>query len=409
MRTNQTFSISFFVRKKKSDPSFGLLYVRVTINGQSIEISLKRDIPIENWNKSSSRYRGNSEQARTVNLFIERTSAKLYACYDQLNQEGQMITVHNLKARFLGTDQKHKSLLELVEYHNTTMVSVLAPGTLKNYRGTRKYLEQFLKANKKTTDIYLKQVDYKFTIDFEAFLRKKDKLHNNGVMKHMERLKKMMNLAMDLEWIEKNPSQRFKLHFNSVDVVHLNKEELLKIEESKFERSCLELTKDIFVFACYTGLAYADVRSLTPDHIRIGIDGGKWIYTKRQKTKTAVRIPLLKMAKEVLKIYENDPRVLNKGCLLPIYSNQKTNEYLKEIATALEINKKLSFHTARHTFATTVTLSNGVPIETVSKLLGHHKISTTQIYARVIDSKISSDIDKLRTALEQKDQQQKSI
>lgn len=409
MRTNQTFSISFFIRKKKSSTEDGLVYVRITVNGQSAEISLKRNIPIEKWNKSASRCRGTSAEARSTNLLIDKTQAKLFKSYDDLNDEEQFITIHNLKARFLGTDQKHKTLLELVEYHNTQMVDVLAPGTLKNYHTTKNYLKVFLLEIRKTSDIFLKQIDYKFTIDFEAFLRKQDKLHNNGVMKHMERFKKMMNLAMDLEWIEKNPSQRFKLRFDSVDVVHLNKEELQQIEETDFEKPSLELVKDIFIFSCYTGLAYADVYGLTGDHIQIGIDGGKWIYTRREKTKTPVRIPLLEKAQVILEKYKNHPKAASRGSLLPIYSNQKANQYLKDIAKELKINKKLSFHTARHTFATTVTLLNGVPIETVSKLLGHNKIATTQIYARVIDSKISSDMDKLRHALNNIEEQRKSM
>src|SRR5699024_8621324 len=138
------------------------------------------------------------------------------------------------------------TLLELVEYHNTQMVDVLAPGTLKNYSTTENYLKVFLPEQRKTSDVFLKQIDYKFIIDFEAFLRKQDKLHNNGVMKHMERFKKMMNLAHDLEWIEKNPAIRFKLRFDTVDVVHLNRDELEAIEEATFERPCLQRTKDIF-------------------------------------------------------------------------------------------------------------------------------------------------------------------
>lgn len=409
MRTNQTFSISFFARKKKTDPASGLIYTRITINGQSVEISLKRSILLEKWNKASGRCRGTSAEAISINLLIDKTQAKLYKCYDELNGEEQFITIHNLKARFLGTDQKHKTLLELVEYHNTQMVDILAPGTLKNYHTTKNHLTVFLLEIKKTTDVFLKQINYKFTIDFEAFLRKQDNLHNNGVMKHMERFKKMMRLAHDLEWIEKNPALRFKLHFDSVDVVHLNKEELQEIEEAEFDRTCLQVNKDIFVFACYTGLAYADVYALTKDHIRIGIDGKKWIYTKRQKTKTSVRVPLLKKAQQILKKYDEHPKTITTDRLLPVYCNQKTNEYLKTIAKKLKINKKLSFHTARHTFATTVTLVNGVPIETVSKLLGHHKIATTQIYARVIDSKISSDMDKLRTMLEPTKHQERQV
>ena len=218
-------------------------------------------------------------------------------------------------------------------------------------------------------------------------------------MKHMERFKKLMRLAEDLDWIEKNPTKRFKLRFDRVDMVYLNKAELEKIKNEELEKPVLTVNRDIFVFACYTGLAYADAKALKKNNLQIGVDGKKWIYTRRSKTNTPVRIPLLKGAERILQKYRTHPKINGTEKLLPVYSNQKTNQYLKEIAKKLKIRKQLSFHTARHTFATTVTLANGVPIETVSKLLGHTKLSTTQIYARVIDSKIASDIRKIRNIL----------
>ncbi|MBZ9620711.1 site-specific integrase [Psychroflexus lacisalsi] len=165
------------------------------------------------------------------------------------------------------------------------------------------------------------------------------------------------------------------------------------------KRSTHETNRDFFVFSCYTGLPYGDVKELKKKHIQIGMDGKKWIHTRRMKTNTALRIPLLEEAERIIEKYRNHPKVCYNDILLPVYSNQKTNQYLREITKILKINKKLSFHAARHTLATTVTLANGVPIETVSKLLSHTKLSTTQIYARVIDSKISNDMDILRSKL----------
>lgn len=399
MRTNQTFSISFFIRKKKKQPELALLYVRITVNGKSLELSLKRTIAVNKWNLAANKMQGSSAEARLINNKIDQTKSLLHKAYDNLQKEDKIITAQLLKARFLGTDQQHKTLSELLDYHNIQMADVLSRGTLKNYFTTAKYLKRFLSENRKTTEVYLKQINYRFTLDFEGFLRKQPKLHNNGVMKHMERLKKLMRLAEDLEWINKNPTKRFKLHFDSVDVVYLTRLELSRIQELELEKPGLQLTRDIFMFACFTGLAYADVKNLEQDHIQLGIDGNKWIYPRRKKTNTAVRIPLLDEAEVVLKKYHDHPKLTDSGKLLPIFSNQKTNQYLKEVAKKINTKKKLSFHTARHTFATSVTLANGVPIETVSKLLGHHKISTTQIYARVIDTKISSDIDTLREKL----------
>ena len=399
MRTSQTFSISFFIRKKKKQPDLALLYARVTVNSKSLEISLKRTVPVQKWNQSAGKLQGTGFESQQINRKIESTRAALYRGYDSLAKHDQIITAQLIKARFLGTDQQHQTLINLLDYHNQKMTSVLKYGTMKNYTTTENYLKEFLKTHYHTSDLYLKQIDYRFTLGFESYLQSRPGLQNNGTMKHMERFKKLMRLAEHLNWIEKNPTKRFKLRFDQVDMVYLSKPELEKIKNQEFEKAVLNTNRDIFVFACYTGLAYADVKALRKEHLQVGIDDKKWIYTRRSKTNTAVRIPLLKEAEQILNNYQDHPRINGTGKLLPVYSNQKTNQYLKEIAEEVKIRKKLSFHTARHTFATTVTLANGVPIETVSKLLGHHKISTTQLYARVIDSKISNDIDNLRAKL----------
>ena len=208
-------------------------------------------------------------------------------------------------------------------------------------------------------------------------------------MKHLERFKKLTNLAIKLGWMEKNPFRDYKMKFDKFDRAYLNQRELKYIEETRFSRATLETTKDIFLFACYTGLSYIDVKNLSPENLIKGINGKDWIYCRQEKSQTPMKIPLLEKAQEILQKYRNPVSEF----LLPVYSNQKTNNYLKEIASQCKIPKKLSFHVARHTFATTITLSNGVPIETVSKLLGHSKLSTTQIYARVVDQKIGEDMD----------------
>ena len=202
-------------------------------------------------------------------------------------------------------------------------------------------------------------------------------------------------MATDLEWIEKNPFARYKLRFKKYKRAFLSKSELQTLEFGILKQENHIKTRDIFVFACYTGLSYMDVKLLDKDNIVKGIDGDYWIFTKRVKTDEPVKIPILDKAQEIINKYKGTL----PDRLLPVYSNQKVNTYLKEIALELEIAKQLTFHSARHTFATTVTLSNGVPIETVSKLLGHTKLSTTQIYARVIEQKVSSDIRNLKDKL----------
>ncbi|MDT0688324.1 site-specific integrase [Salegentibacter sp. F188] len=267
MRTSQTFSISFFVRKKKEQSDLALLYTRITVNGKSLEISLKRTIPLDKWNQPANKLKGNSIESRQMNKKIDETRTLLYEAYDRLVKEDQVVTAQGVKVRYLKSDEQHLTLIYLISYHKEKMEKVLKYGTMKNYNTTETYLKEYLKKRLKVPDIYLKQINYQFTLGFENFLRALPKLHNNGVMKHMERFKKLMRLAEDLDWIEKNPTKRFKLHFDQVDMVYLSKPELDKIKNEIFENAVLSINRDIFVFACYTGLAYADVKALNKRHL----------------------------------------------------------------------------------------------------------------------------------------------
>src|SRR5690606_9065714 len=199
-----------------------------------------------------------------------------------------------------------------------------------------------------------------------------------------------------LEWIPRDPFEKYQLKFHRVDREYLEEDELEAIENKEFKIIRLQWIRDLFVFSCYTGLAYVDTMNLTPDNISIDVEGEYWIITTRQKTGLPLRILILPKALEIIEKYRSHPRALEKGTLFPVISNQKLNSYLNEIADLCEIKKNLTFHLARHTFATTVTLCNGVPLETVSKMLGHSKITTTQIYARVVERKVSDDMRTLR-------------
>ena len=225
---------------------------------------------------------------------------------------------------------------------------------------------------------------------------------NNGAMKHMERLKKMSRLAVKLEWLEKDPFINFKLRLEKTERQFLTERELQLIEETTFNIPSTQRIKDLFIFACYTGLSFIDVSELKMDHLVKGMDGNDWLYTKRTKTDEPLKIPLLPKAKEIIDKYKSKASLLENGRLLPIYSNQMINRTLRDIAIACGIRKKITFHVARHTFATAITLSNGVPIETVSKLLGHTKLSTTQIYARVVEKKVGEDMQNLMATMKLK-------
>ncbi len=360
------------------------------------------------WDEIRGRVIGFSQKARILNSYLDEVYVQIMDAHKRLMGEGKVITAQAIKARFLGQDDQNKTLKELICYHNTSQVLVPKPGTMKNYYSTERYLHKFLENKLNLSDIFLKQLNYRFITDFEQYLRtyqpKKARktCSNNGIMKHLERLMKMVNLAVKPEWLEKDPFRNYKLNFHKTERSYLTERELRLIEETTFRGAGYEKVKDVFLFSCYTGLSYIDVKELKSHQLVLGIDGNLWIHTKREKTNETIKIPLLPKAKMILEKYKSGLQkdVLEK--VLPVFSNQKTNSYLKVITKACGIHKHVTFHTARHTFATTITLSNGVPIETVSKMLGHTKLTTTQIYARVLERKVGEDMQNLITKMETK-------
>ena len=246
------------------------------------------------------------------------------------------------------------------------------------------------------TDINIDKIDHAFITDYEFYLRTVRKCANNTAVKYIKNFNKIIKLCIANDWLDKNPFANYKSKVKEVERVYLSEGEIQNIINKDFKNERLSLVRDIFLFSCFTGLAYIDVKNLTRSHISIGIDGDKWIFTHRQKTETASKIPILSVTQMIIDKYENHPQSVNEEKLLPILSNQKMNAYLKEIAAVCEIEKELTFHIARHTFATTITLTNGVPIESVSKMLGHKNLRTTQHYAKVLDKKVSEDMKILR-------------
>lgn len=407
METTNTFSVLFWVKNQKGAKE-GIIYARITVNHKRVLVSLKRKISLELWDSKRKRVKGNSIDAKQLNQYLDLAQSRFYQCYQELTLKGKKVTAKLVKALFLGDDENSKTLQELIRYHSRKIESTLASGTIRNFGITEGYVDKFLIKEYNTSDVYLRELDYKFLCDFENFLlefypkKHPRSMSHNTVMKHIQRLRKMVTMAYHLEWLDKDPFRRWKTTFEKKEREFLSPNELSNLETYEFPLERLDRIRDLFVFSCYTGISYIDIMGLTLDNITMGIDGNNWIVTKRQKTKTPIKIPLLDPALELIKKYANHPVTQITGSLLPIITNEKLNVYLKEVAILCGIKKNLTFHMARHTFATTVTLSNGVPIETVSKLLGHTKIATTQIYARVLENKVSKDMNTLREILKKK-------
>ena len=407
MRNSNTFGLHFVLRPAQKGTH--AIYVRIVVNGTRCELGLKQAIEKKNWNIAKGAARPNNSALKQLNNYLEEVRAKIVSHYQQFDLAGDYITAEKLKNSYLGktADGEEKMTLNgLVVRHNEMMEKVLEPGTMKNYRSTAIYLKNFMMLKYDAGDIKLSDLNYQFISSFESYIRNNplkagDPCTNNGTMKHLERLKKMVTWAYTNEWIEKDPFIAYKLRFKRHEMEFLDKDELARIEGRDLADPMLRRVRDLFIFSCYTGLAYIDLTMLKPANIIVAGDGMQWIKTSRKKTEIPVNVPLLRPAVAIMEKFRVDENAKKWGTLFPKVSNQEMNRSLKLIGEICEIKKRLTFHLARHTFATTVTLLNGVPIETISKLLGHTKLATTMIYAHVMQSKIGMDMNLLQGRLDQ--------
>jgi len=398
---NSKVTLHFYAKSTKANGN-GLLpiYVRLTIDGKRFEYSTKKFIEPSKWSTELSKMKGNSEEARSINNLLDFTRNRINEIQFELLKDGVSLNIDEFKNRLLGIKERERLLIPIFTEHNRKIKELVgseyAPGTLERYETSLKHTKDFLQWKFRVSDIDIEKIDHAFITEYEFYLRTERKCANNTAVKYIKNFHKIINICLANGWLTKDPFANYKAKVKEVIREFLTEQEIQSLMEKEFVSERLELVRDIFVFSCFTGLAYIDVKQLTPDNIVLGIDGDKWINKNRQKTDTNSKIPLLPTAQYIMDKYENHPVCKNKGNLLPILSNQKMNAYLKEIATVCGIYKELTFHIARHTFATTVTLSNGVPIETVSKMLGHTNLKTTQHYAKILDKKISEDMQVLK-------------
>ena len=395
------FSILFFPKgdslNKDGKTS---IYLRITVNGKRCEISIKRKIDPTKWNSISGKLNGNSEEAYQLNKYMNSISAKLYKIQEKFVIEDKPFTALMIKNKFLNKEDTRKTILQIFSEHNNQIKKLVSKsyssGCYNRYVRTSKHLHSYIQKEYNMNDIFVQEVDLKFINGFEYYLKNKDIGNQNTITKYLTNLKKIIRIAYANDWISKDPFFHWKAKWEIVERDFLSEIDIQKMIKKEINIPRLDLVKDIFIFCCYTGLAYVDVKKLSNNNIIIGIDGERWIKTKRTKTNTRSNIPILPTAEAILNKYKEHHDIIDNERVLPVLSNQKMNAYLKEIADLCGINKNLTFHLARHTFATTVTLTNGVPIESVSKMLGHKSLKTTQHYAKILDKKVSDDMKVLR-------------
>ena len=394
---NSAVSILFYIKRAKINVD-GVcpIYTRVTINSKRFEFSTNKFISPDKWSTEGAKVKGNSEDARSINNQLDIIKNQIMDAEKRLYKKEILINSENLRNELFGIKERERLLIPIFTEHNRKIKELVgseyAPGTLERYETSLKHTKDFLQWKYRVSDIDIEKIDHAFITEYEFYLRTERKCANNTAVKYIKNFHKIINICLANGWLTKDPFANYKSKVKEVIREYLTEKEIQDLMEKELVSDRLELVRDIFIFSCFTGLAYIDVKQLSKDNIVLGIDGDKWINKNRQKTDTSSRIPILPTAQFIIDKYANHPVCVNEDKLLPIFSNQKMNAYLKEIATVCGINKELTFHIARQTFATTVTLSNGVPIETVSKMLGHTNLKTTQHYAKILDKKISEDM-----------------
>ncbi|WP_159517988.1 site-specific integrase [Sunxiuqinia indica] len=395
MRVTVNFSLK---RSKSRADGKCPVYVRCTMDGQRFELSTGLFIIPDFWDDKVQQIKGKNEESKTLNKRLDKLATKIQDAFNVLDSTMDEFTIIDLKDKVLGR-RKSTGLMDIFNYTVRDVESKVgvdySKGTYSHYKTTRDRLGEFVLQKFKRSEIPVSMVNLDFIYSLDTYLKIKYDLKPNSVLTYHKHLNKALKNPLALKSNIENPYEIFTPTRNKTNRDYLTLREVETLRKKPLKTFRLSLVRDIFVFACYTGLAYAELEGLSFDNIYQGDDGNDWIIDDRSKTENRFRVPLLPEAKQILKKYEYYSENNTERKLLPIRSNQKMNEYLKELADICGITKNLSMHVARHTFATSVTLANGVPIETVSKMLGHTSIKTTQIYARIVDSKISKDMEKI--------------
>lgn len=388
----------FYIRRDKTNKKGEApVFMRLTINGERADASIKRFIEPHAWNSAKGKANEKSRGGKDLNLYLDAISANILRIQRDLELDKKEVSAQIILNRYLGKEQSDRhTLMEVFRAHNEKCRALsgisLAPATVIRYETTLRLTEEFLQKNYKKEDCYLDEVTNQFIEDFEFFLKTVRRCCHNTTTKYLLNFKKIIRIALAKGWMKKDPFAQVHFHFEPVEREFLEKQELKAMLNKEITITRLAQVRDIFCFCCLTGLAFTDVQQLRPEHLVADIHGKIWIRKARQKTKNMCNIPLLDEAQKIIDRYRDHPYCQTHGVLLPVCSNQKMNSYLKELADICGIRKNLSTHCARHTFAT-LTLASGATIDNVAKMLGHANVNMTRRYAKVLDSSIMRDME----------------
>ncbi|MDD4991804.1 MAG: tyrosine-type recombinase/integrase [Paludibacter sp.] len=392
-----TYRVLFYLKKNailKNGKT--IIMIRITINGEIAQLSSKLQVNPDSWDVKTGKVKGRAAEANNINRQLDNLKAAIDKAYTKQFDEFGYVTPEKIKNTILGIDRKYKTLLEYFDMHNKQYAMKIGYSTsnitYNRYLLLRERLEFFMKEHYNISDIDINEVTPVFLDSFYIHIRNQYNSAHNNAMKAMQRLRKIFYFAKNTGLNIPDPFWDFNIGFETAERDFLSQKEIETIQSKQFVSKRVEQVRDLFIFCCYTGLSYIDLCNLKDSNIHAAFDNSLWIMSKRQKTNVQFNVRLLNTPIQILDKYKGSQK---DGKILPVISNQKLNEYLKEIGDLCSITKNLTFHMARHTFATTIALSNGVPIETVSKMLGHKSIKTTQIYAKITDIKMSNDMQKL--------------
>ena len=376
--SKSNLNIRFYLRTNhvNKDGTCAIM-VRITVNGERTVFSTKLSADPNSWDADTNSVKGKSKADKELNRTLEDMKSAIRSHYYELERYDALVTAEKVRNAFLGINIRTESLMQLFKEYVDECRSLLGisrtKATVQKYDRCYRRVQEFLKAKYKLSDIPLVEIGHKFITDLECYLRTVSKCNENTTAKFLQTFKMIIIRARNNGYIKGDPFANYKIRLKRVDRGYLTEEELKVLRETPIPSKRVAQVRDVFLFACYTGLAYIDLKLLRAENIRTSFDGNQWIMTHRHKTDTAVNVPILDIPMELIERYRGQSK---KGYILPILSNQKMNQYLKDVAKACGIEKNITFHMARHTFATTVTLSHGVPIESVSKMLGHTLVST---------------------------------
>lgn len=388
---NKKFRVSFYLRSYKTKDGKSPVLIRLYLNRERLIIgSTGLYVDEKQWDNTKCRVKGRSTEANKLNEALERIELDLMHLFRRY-EFSESLSLDFIKAEYLGVNESNESFIAFFDSFLSQVKEEIgitrAQASYQKFTVLKKHFVSYLQKVYKRKDLLLGELNFKIISGFEHYLLTVGKCQHNTVMRMMGNLKTITIRAFKSGLLKQDPYANYKIQFNKTNRGFLSEAEIQTLMSKEFAISRLEVVRDIFIFSCFTGLAYIDVAQLMPENI-VEVNGRKWIMTKRQKTNVPSNILLLDVAEAIIKKYQGQDE---KGRVLPILTNQRMNSYLKEIADICGITKKLTFHLARHTFAT-LAISKGVPIESVSRMLGHTKIATTQIYAKILNTKIEADM-----------------